>query len=72
MNYLATLQRVKNLTAISNNVDSKMIDPYMRSAQVLKMQPNLGVKFQDEILAETRNRSVYCSRYGNESGYCDY
>lgn len=52
MNYLATLQRVKNLTALSNNVDSKMIDPYMRSAQVLKMQPNLGVRFQDEILAE--------------------
>lgn len=50
--YLATVQQIKDLTAISNNVDSKMINPYLDTAQVMKMKPNLGHVFMESLLAQ--------------------
>lgn len=48
--YLATVQQIKNLTAMSNNVADKMIDPYLDSAQVFKMKANLGHVFMNSLL----------------------
>jgi hypothetical protein len=50
--YLATIAQVKELTAISDNVAEKHITPYLETAQVLKMKPNLGIVFMDELLAQ--------------------
>src|SRR5690349_14888113 len=50
--YLATIAQIKELTAISGNNADKFIVPYLDTAQVLKMKPNLGQVFMDELLSQ--------------------
>lgn len=50
--YLATVQQIKNLTPISNNVELKHINATLTTTQVLKVKPLLGEVFMNELLAQ--------------------
>lgn len=52
MQYLATLQQVKDLTTISNNAADKHLAAFLDTAQVLKMKPHLGYVFLNSLLMQ--------------------
>ena len=56
--YLATLQTIKELTAITDNSSDKHIVASMLTAQDLKLKPVLGILFQTELLDQLATKQV--------------
>lgn len=50
--YLVTVQQVKDITVVTENVDAKYIQPHLMTAQSLKMMPLLGKQLLDLLISE--------------------
>lgn len=50
--YLVTIEQVKEITVVTENVDAKYIRPHLMTAQSLKMMPLLGKQLLDLLISE--------------------
>lgn len=59
--FLVGIDDVKRITAVTQNVDAKHIQPYLKTAQQLRMMPHLGLVFVQSITAAIATRNVIAS-----------
>tara|TARA_R110000850_G_scaffold5554_1_gene22769 strand:+ start:6813 stop:7379 length:567 start_codon:yes stop_codon:yes gene_type:complete len=66
---LTTTQRVKDNSSIQNNVDDKLIAPYIKKAQFTHIHQLLGTKLYEKVLSDvetgtlTGNYKILVDRY---------
>lgn len=56
--YLTTIEYVKGMTPITENVDSKHLTSFMTTAQDLKIMPHLGRAFMVQLLTQVATNQV--------------
>ena len=64
---IITIEDIKNVTSISQNVDVEMLEPFLFNAQLMYIQPLVGQALYDAIIAEIEagTGSTYTSLIDN-------